>query len=418
MENKSLASLDIKSLYTNIPVDKCLNRLEKHLSTNDTQLSCLLTIQKIIKICRLCTSHCYFQHNNVFYKQKFGLPMGSPLSGLLACLYLEFLEAGPFKYIIPKDAQYFRYIDDTLIIYPSKINITKITNRLNDIEPTIQFTHELEFNNSLPFLDISLIKNNNALEFKVHHKPTAKNDHIHYYSHHDTHTKRGIIIGFHLRALRICTPKHLDDEFTHIMNTFRNLQYPTSFIQHAKAKALRIHTRNQVQNPTQSNSPHRYIILPNNHTNSNISKNLKNLGIKTVSLASKTIHNILNKNSRQHVKSEAGVYMIPCADCHKKYIGETSRNLKKRLYEHKRNIKFGDSNNCLFQHISKTQHMFNFRNASMIAYIHNKRLRQIFEASAISNIPNINSRSGFFNISAHLGKTIINSYKPNRQDNT
>ena len=175
--------------------------------------------------------------------------------------------------------------------------------------------------------DISPIKNNNALKFKIHHKPTTKIDHIHYYSHHDTHTKRGIIIGFHLRALRICTPKHLDDEFTHIMNTFRNLQYPTSFIQHAKAKALRIHTRNQVQNPTQSNSPHRYIILPNNH--SNISKNLNNLGIKTVSLASKTIHNILNKNSRQHVKSEAGVYMIPCADCHKKYIGETSRNLKK-----------------------------------------------------------------------------------------
>ena len=75
--------------------------------------------------------------------------MGSPLSGLFACLYLEFLEAGPFKYIIPKDAQYFQYIDDTLIIYPSEINITNITNRLNDIEPTIQFTHELEFNNSI-----------------------------------------------------------------------------------------------------------------------------------------------------------------------------------------------------------------------------------------------------------------------------
>ena len=34
MKNKSLASLDIKSLYTNIPVDKCIERLEKLPSKN------------------------------------------------------------------------------------------------------------------------------------------------------------------------------------------------------------------------------------------------------------------------------------------------------------------------------------------------------------------------------------------------
>ena len=39
----------------------------------------------------------HFQYNNIFYKEKFCLPMGYLLIGVLACIYLEFLESGPFK---------------------------------------------------------------------------------------------------------------------------------------------------------------------------------------------------------------------------------------------------------------------------------------------------------------------------------
>ena len=87
MNNKYLASLDIKSSYTNIPVDKCIERLHNYLRKLNTTFP--LPINKLIKICTLCTSHCYFQYN-IFYKQKFGLLMGSPLSAVLTCIYLEF----------------------------------------------------------------------------------------------------------------------------------------------------------------------------------------------------------------------------------------------------------------------------------------------------------------------------------------
>ena len=36
---KSLASLDLKLLYTNIPVDKCIKRLEIHLKKTNITLS-------------------------------------------------------------------------------------------------------------------------------------------------------------------------------------------------------------------------------------------------------------------------------------------------------------------------------------------------------------------------------------------
>ena len=64
--------------------------------------------------------------------------MGSPLSGILACLFLEFQESQPFKYILSKDIHFFRYIDNILIVYPNKYNIETITNKLNNIELTIK----------------------------------------------------------------------------------------------------------------------------------------------------------------------------------------------------------------------------------------------------------------------------------------
>ena len=76
--------------------------------------------------------------------------MASPLIGFLACIHLEFLESGIFKYIIPCNSNYFRYIKDIQLIHPQEIDLIKISERLNKIKLTIKFTHEPETNNSLP----------------------------------------------------------------------------------------------------------------------------------------------------------------------------------------------------------------------------------------------------------------------------
>ena len=73
--------------------------------------------------------------------------MGLPLSGVVACLSLEFLESGPFRFIIPRASNYSCYTDHILLIYPWN-NDLNITDRLNDIEFTIEFTYELK-NNTL-----------------------------------------------------------------------------------------------------------------------------------------------------------------------------------------------------------------------------------------------------------------------------
>ena len=109
-----MKSLDIPSLYSNIPIIKCLNRLATHL--RNTQ----------INICKHITNRTYFKFNNKFYKSKYGLPMGNPHSKVLVYLFLEFIESGLSKYRLPSNTTYFRYIDDIFIFLSKHKNLRGI----------------------------------------------------------------------------------------------------------------------------------------------------------------------------------------------------------------------------------------------------------------------------------------------------
>ena len=48
--------------------------------------------------------HLHIMHKTLLFKQKSDLLMDSSLNGVLAFLFFEFLESGPFKFMIPKDS--------------------------------------------------------------------------------------------------------------------------------------------------------------------------------------------------------------------------------------------------------------------------------------------------------------------------
>ena len=70
MNSKYFASLDIKSFYTNIPVDRCIECLHNHLRKFNSTLP--LPISKLIKICTLSTvtsnATTYFINKNLVYQ--------------------------------------------------------------------------------------------------------------------------------------------------------------------------------------------------------------------------------------------------------------------------------------------------------------------------------------------------------------
>ena len=112
-----------------------------------------------------------------------------------------------------------------------------------------------------------------------------------------------------------------------------------------------------------------------------------------------------------HTHTHTYIYIYTYIYCKLKYIGETSRNLHVCLKKLKRDIRIGTLNNALFQHISQSNHNFDFNSAKMFIYIHNKRIRRIFEAAAITLFISLNTRPGFYNISPYLSKSILNRPK-------
>ena len=70
---------------------------------------------------------------------------------------------------------------------------------------------------------------------------------------------------------------------------------------------------------------HKHIILPKNFLTNFIENNSNNFAIKTVTLSFKTVPDLLNTNSRPHIKSDAGVFSFLCKDSKLKH----GRNFQK-----------------------------------------------------------------------------------------
>lgn len=124
-----------------------------------------------------CMQQNVFQFRNKFYKQNRGTAMGHPCSPLFAELYMADLETRISKNkLFPRFWR--RYVDDIFAIV-KRNNIREIVEWLNNISATINFTHEMETNGKLPFLDIEISRTtNNTLEFNIYRKPTSTNTFI------------------------------------------------------------------------------------------------------------------------------------------------------------------------------------------------------------------------------------------------
>src|SRR5678816_4818536 len=86
----SLLSFDVVSLFTSVPVPLTISLLERFISENNINLSHPFPLIK--QLILLTLEHNYFQFNNTYYKQNYGLSMGSPLSPILANIFMELLE--------------------------------------------------------------------------------------------------------------------------------------------------------------------------------------------------------------------------------------------------------------------------------------------------------------------------------------
>jgi hypothetical protein len=84
-----------------------------------------------------------------------------------------------------KILDYYRYVDDILIIYgEQETNIINTLGDFNTIHPKLKFTIQQQTHNKLNYLDLTVTKIQNSLNFERYRKPTTTNLILHNTSCH------------------------------------------------------------------------------------------------------------------------------------------------------------------------------------------------------------------------------------------
>ena len=112
-----MGSLDIKSLFTNIPFEKTIEICTNNLFKNNDIVYGL----KKSEFTSLATKELYFIFNNILYKDFDGAAMGSPLVSSLANAFLahheqNWLDSCPLEY---RPLYYRLYVDDIFVLFKS-----------------------------------------------------------------------------------------------------------------------------------------------------------------------------------------------------------------------------------------------------------------------------------------------------------
>ena len=88
-----LSSYDVSALFTSVPVDPALNIIRDLLEKDHTlKERTVLAVTDIIVLLEFCLKNTYFSIQDQFYEQVEGAAMASPVSPIVANIYMEYLE--------------------------------------------------------------------------------------------------------------------------------------------------------------------------------------------------------------------------------------------------------------------------------------------------------------------------------------
>lgn len=171
--NSILSSLDLTSLFTNVPVNDTISIILQDVYHHETLAPPKIPRTLLENLLHICTTEKPFEFNEKFYIQVDGVSMGSPLGPTFADFYMSRLENNILKNNnVCNPTLYIRYVDDILTIFNERQHINKFKQLLED-KSVLKFTYEISENKQFNFLDVHLfIKNNGKIDTGVHIKNT------------------------------------------------------------------------------------------------------------------------------------------------------------------------------------------------------------------------------------------------------
>lgn len=395
-----LVSLDVISLYTNIPIELVTKIIEEKW----IQLKNYTTLSKneFIEGLNLTLSNNYFQFQDNFYLQIDGCAMGSPISSTIAQLVMEHLEETVLRQLTTPRLFFKRYVDDCLTAIPENA-IAEVLNKFNSFHQKLQFTSEAEQNGRINFLDLTLIRNqNNKIDTSWYTKPTWSGRYLNYNSNHAPNQKHSVIIGLADRAIQLTTPKYRPEALNKVRNILKNNNFPQKLTNKIIKQRIFKYYNNRTTKPIiTNNTSKKYIAIP--YVNS-LSEKIKHILNKHNIITCHKGYNLINqvftplKSKTPKKKKSNVVYSIKCSNCPKTYIGMTTQSLNNRLNGHKYQK---SASTALNKHESETKHTFDYENTRILNHDKNYQKLAIKEMIHIKKEPNsVNSRRDIESLSA------------------
>ena len=368
-----MISFDVSNLFTNVPLELTIDLILKKVYQKK-MIKTKLRKGELKELLEVCTKEMHFTFDGKIYQQTDGVCMGSPLGPVLANVFMVHLEETIVPQLQDHMPTWRRYVDDTFTLV-KKGKKDEVIAALNSFHPNIKFTHEVEKDQQIAFLDVMLTKEENGkVQTSVYRKPTNNSIYIHWQSYAPKQWKVGTLSGIIRRAYEICsTDTALKMELSHIKKVFIEINgYPphlvTSLLKKANEKS-KGESNNPEENPEDTNedpteSKLLMIKVPYaGKTGENIVDSLKNslkrnlptnIKCRIVQTGTKlsTRFNIKDAIDKKHLSNF--IYRRKCKNkkCKGSYVGETARRRTVRTEEHGGK----DKNSWIFKHSSTTKH--------------------------------------------------------------
>ena len=416
-ENTLLVSLDVKSLYTNIPQQEGIETCKSFLNQRPDQT---IPTSFITNLLEHILGMNHFTFNDKHYLQILGTAMGTRVAPTFANLFMADLENKFLNTCTLKPLIWLRYIDDIFCLWTHGTEeLNKFIDNINNFHNTIKFTHTYS-HDSMSFLDVLLNIKDGSIETDLFTKPTDTHQYLHFTSSHPTHCKKSLPFSLALRLRRICSSNNTFqqrlEELKQLLlrRGFPSITIKTQFnkvLKISRAESLKTKPKTKTKkipftttyNPRLQGIQH---ILRKNLATLHISPRMKAIipeapitawkkckSLKDLLVKSKLSNNIPatpeilgthqcektrckmclhinNKNTFISTQTNESfqcqnstncntnniIYLITCNRCKSQYVGQTQHNLQTRFRNHRFNINNKNMHDTIGYHFNTNKH--------------------------------------------------------------
>ena len=233
-----MASLDVESLFTNIPLEETIKNCVNDLFSNNFY-SGKLSRKDLYELLKLATTESSFIFDNKLYKQIDGVAMGSPSGPTLANAFLchskkNWLNECPSQF---KPVIYRRYVDDIFVLFKSKEHLKLFVNYTNSKHRNIKFTFETEDSNN--FSDVKITRKNKRFVTSIFRKAIFSGIFTNYNSFIFDTYKIGLVHMLLFWFCKICSSmENFHTEVEHLRSNFKCNNYLVNIIDQCIKKLL------------------------------------------------------------------------------------------------------------------------------------------------------------------------------------